>query len=542
MKKEADVVKELREFEKSGKLNSTVEGTSQGMFQKFKPTDNSLKGNLEKEDDFDYLKEIHPANNEYEGMYKKLVENSLEGILLLDFKGKILFANHAIARIFGFKHAEETVGKNSLDFIDPKYRKRVIKDQILVKMGKGGFLNTYKAVTASGGKIWVEEIGCKIKHRGKTANVVFIRDITKRRKTWVELTKLGDKYKALAEMSTDGILTFDPLGKLTYVNPSFEKMCGKQQDQLVGTPFRDYLSDESIYLFQQIFIDARKNDKKIKNVELELVHRQNDIVPIEVSLAPLKNSNNKFTEMACTVHDISEHKKVERELKKSRQLKTEFMNIAAHELKSPVTPIKGYLDLIISDKDANEKTKKWGEISLRNTEKLLKLINDILDVSRLDSDTMTFNMEKLNLVEILGEISEDIKPAVEDKNLALIIRIPQKLPPILGDRYRLEQVLKNLAVNAVKFTDQGSITIKAKEEEKQILISVEDTGIGIADDELKKIFTKFYQVYTSNDRKSEGAGLGLFICREIITKHNGKIWAESKSGKGSKFVMEIPYI
>ena len=277
-------------------------------------------------------------------------------------------------------------------------------------------------------------------------------------------------------------------------------------------------------------------------MELELAHRQNDIVSIEISLAPLKNSDNKFTGMACTVHDISEHKRIEGELKRSRRLKTEFMNIAAHELKSPVTPIKGYLDLIISDKDANEKTKKWGKISLRNTEKLLKLINDILDVSRLDSDTMTFNMEKLNPVGILDEISEDIKPAVEDRNLALIRHIPQKLPPILGDRRRLEQVLKNLVTNAVKFTDQGSITIGAKEEEKQILISVEDTGIGIANDELKKIFSKFYQADTSNDRKSEGTGLGLFICKEIITKHNGKIWAESKSGKGSKFVMEIPHI
>lgn len=542
MKEEADVVKELREFEKSGKLNSTVEGTSQEMFQKFKPTDNPLNDDLEKEYEFDYLKEIHPVNKKYEGIYKKLVENSLEGILLLDFKGKILFANPAIAKIFGFKHAEEIVGKNSLRFIDPKYRKRVIKDQILVKMGKGGFLNTYRAVTTSGEKIWIEEAGCKIKHMGRTANVVFIRDITKRQKIWGEITKLGDKYKALAEMSTDGILILDPLGKLIYVNPSFEKMCEIEQYQLVGTPFRDYLSDESIYLFQQIFIDARKNDKKIKNVELELVHRQNDIVPIEVSLAPLKNSDNKFTGMACTVHDISEHKEIESELKRSRRLKTEFMNIAAHELKSPVTPIKGYLDLIISDKDANEKTKKWGKISLRNTEKLLRLINDILDVSRLDSDTMTFNMEKLNPVEILDEISEDIKPAIEDRNLALTLHIPQKLPHILGDRRRLEQVLKNLVTNAVKFTDQGSITITAKEEEKQILISVEDTGIGIANAELKKIFTKFYQSYTSNDRKSEGTGLGLFICKEIITKHNGKIWAESKSGKGSKFVMEIPSI
>ena len=135
-----------------------------------------------------------------------------------------------------------------------------------------------------------------------------------------------------------------------------------------------------------------------------------------------------------------------------------------------------------------------------------------------------------------------MKPAVEGKKLTFINHIPQKLPYILGDRYRLEQVLKNLLINAIKFTDRGSITINAKVKNDHIMISIEDTGIGIADGELSKIFTKFYQAYTNNDRKNEGTGLGLFICKEIVKRHNGKIWAESKSGEGSKFVIEIPYI
>ena len=198
--------------------------------------------------------------------------------------------------------------------------------------------------------------------------------------------------------------------------------------------------------------------------------------------------------------------------------------------------------MIIKDENVNKKTKKWVEISLRNTEKLLKLVNDILDVSRLDSDTMTFNMEKLNLVEILDEIVEDMKPAVESKNLTLNNSITRKLPHILGDRYRLEQVLKNLIINAIKFTNQGAITIDAEKEDGNILIFIEDTGIGINNKDIKKIFTKFYQANTSNDRNSEGTGLGLFICKEVIERHNGKIWAESKLDKGSKFVVEIPYI
>jgi signal transduction histidine kinase len=197
------------------------------------------------------------------------------------------------------------------------------------------------------------------------------------------------------------------------------------------------------------------------------------------------------------------------------------MNIAAHELKSPVTPIKGYLDLIISDKNADQHIKNWAKVSLRNSERLLRLVNDILDVSRLDTDTMKFDMEKLNANDILNELAEDMKASVEGKGLKLIVDIEKDLPNLMADKYRLSQVLKNLIVNAIKFTDNGSITFKAIKKDQYIEISVRDTGIGISNDELKKIFNKFYQAYTGDDRKNEGTGLGLFICKQILQKHNG---------------------
>jgi signal transduction histidine kinase len=246
--------------------------------------------------------------------------------------------------------------------------------------------------------------------------------------------------------------------------------------------------------------------------------------------------------MVCTIRDITERRKIEDELKKSERLKTEFMNIAAHELRSPVTPIKGYLDLIISDKNASKRVKDWAKVSLRNTERLLKLVNDILDVSRLDTDTMRFEMEKFNPVGILDEIAEDMKPVIEKKGLKFFAKKSKELPNIIGDRHRLTQVLKNLMVNAVKFTDHGSISLDVVQQSDHILITIKDTGIGISKDELNKIFNKFYQAYTGDDRKNEGTGLGLFICKEIVQKHNGEIWAESQLGKGSKFMIKLPYL
>ncbi len=367
------------------------------------------------------------------------------------------------------------------------------------------------------------------------------RDITQRQRAWNELVRLEERYRVLAETSADGVITIDPMGRLTYVNPSFEKMLKRRKSKILATLFRDYLSDDSVYFFQQLFLDTRKKEEKIENVELELALPENEIMPIEVNMSPVEK-NGKFSGIVCTIRDITERRKVEDELKKSERLKTEFMNIAAHELKSPVTPIKGYLDLIISDEKTSEHIKKWAKVSLRNAERLLRLVNDILDVSRLDTDTMRFDMEKLDTLKIINEIVEDMKPAVKKKGLKFKAEISDDLPNIMGDRYRLSQVLKNLFVNSIKFTDNGHIGIKAFKEKDNIHIIVEDTGIGISKNEVKKVFNKFYQAYTGDDRKNEGTGLGLFICKEIIKKHNGDIWVESKIRRGSTFHIKLPYI
>jgi len=494
--------------------------------------------------DISELKKMQEELIGSEQRFKDIFDASSDFLIYLDANRKILNINNT-AMTLGSLEKEKVIGK-SFSKIKGLFSKEDMKRHVQT------IKNAVKEVKVSdyeGDLLSKDDSRYRflfsvdiIEENEKVKGILLRgRDVTKRQRAWEELVKLEEKYRVLAETSADGVLTIDPLGRLTYVNPSFEKMCGRRKSQILATLFRTYLSEDSIYLFQQISLDIRKKDEKIENVELELVNSDGYIIPIEVNIAPLKK-DNEFAGVECTVRDITERKKIEDELKKSERLKTEFMNIAAHELKSPVTPIKGYLDLIIQDRDASERVKNWARISLRNSMRLMKLVNDILDVSRLDSDTMRFDMEKLDLSEVLKEVSEDMKPVIDDKKLEFKNYIQKNLPSILGDRNRLLQVLKNLLVNAIKFTDNGSIILKAKKEDKFILISVEDTGIGISPDELKKIFTKFYQAYTGDDRKNEGTGLGLFICKEIIGKHNGEIWAESELGKGSKFIIKLPYL
>lgn len=479
---------------------------------------------------------------ESEKKFRRIFDATSDVLLYLK-DDVILDINKTALNFLGLKK-EEVVGKkiyNLKSFCSNDFEKHI---KAIKKASKGENVSDYECTLRTKDEIEYSLLFSVdvIKENDVLEGILLRgRDITKRQKAWEELVKLEEKYRILAETSADGVVTLDPMGRITYINPAFEKMINKRKGQILATLFRDYLSEDSVYFFQQVFIDTRKKDDKIENVELELVTGEGNIVPIEVNIAPLKK-NDSFAGIICSIRDITERRLIENELKKSERLKTEFMNIAAHELKSPVTPIKGYLELIIADKEATEKIKNWARISLRNSERLLRLVNDILDVSRLDTDTMRFEMVKLNTVEILDEIIEDMRPAVEKKNLKLVTKIPRDLPNIMGDRHRLSQVLKNLIGNALKFTDNGYISITAKKEKDHILIAIEDTGIGISKDELKKIFNKFYQAYSGDDRKNEGVGLGLFICREIIKKHNGEIWAESQLGKGSTFFIKLPYI
>lgn len=498
--------------------------------------------------DITEIKKTQDIVLESEKKFRLVLENSIDMIYQIDLQKQTYeYISPSSKKILGYTPEEimslgiekmnRLIHPNELAYVNNKNTSILQKNQEKEEIQHLEYRFNHKNL----GHRWISDIRSIIydKNNQPYCIVGTIKDITDRKKVWDEMVKSEEKYRVLAETSADGVLTTDVLGRLTYVNPSLEKLMGRRKSQILATPFKNYLSESSVYTFQQILLDIRKTNEKMENIELSVLHQDGYTIPIEINIAPLKKEES-FVGIECTVRDISERERVVRELKKSEKLRTEFMNIAAHELKSPVTPIKGYLELIESDKDVDEKIKKWARIGIRNAERLLLLVNDILDVSRLDTDTMRFNMEKINIEEVLQNALEDIKPSIENKNLKLIKNFTDELPKIFADKFRLSQVLKNLLGNAVKFTDYGSITLNAWTKDNALFISVEDTGIGISKDEVEKIFTKLYQAYTGEDRKNEGAGLGLYICKEIIHKHKGKIWAKSEISKGSTFTIQLP--
>jgi signal transduction histidine kinase len=212
--------------------------------------------------------------------------------------------------------------------------------------------------------------------------------------------------------------------------------------------------------------------------------------------------------------------------------------MVAHELRTPLSVIKEGVSVVL-DKivgSINEDQRKYLDIVKNNVDRLSRLINSVLDFQALESGKMEFKICENNINEAVKEIRNALLPMADKKNLELVCRFDEGLPLVKFDRDKIVQVLTNLANNAIKFTDRGSVTITTGKGENFIQVIVKDTGPGIKEEDMPRLF----QQYTQLQRKVGGTGLGLSICRQIIEAHNGKIWAESEFGKGASFYFLLP--
>lgn len=230
-----------------------------------------------------------------------------------------------------------------------------------------------------------------------------------------------------------------------------------------------------------------------------------------------------------------------KELKKLDELKSNFLSLVSHELKTPLSSMKISTEYLESDANIDPVSRKEiHEIILRNIDRQTRLINDILDLSKIEAGKTELKFEIIGIRELADASYENIKQLALKKNISITLDIPNNLSPIMADREKLIIVLNNLFENAVKFTpDNGSIILSAKEDDDGITVIMEDTGIGMENEKIEKIFDKFYQVDSSSRRKTGGCGLGLSISSEIIKAHESVIHVESEPGKGSTFSFKL---
>ncbi|MCK4555272.1 MAG: HAMP domain-containing histidine kinase, partial [Candidatus Aenigmarchaeota archaeon] len=296
--------------------------------------------------------------------------------------------------------------------------------------------------------------------------------------------------------------------------------------------------------FNKMASDLRESQEKIRkqNEELEqkVEERTYDIQEGKRAIINMMDDTEKLnTELIAAQEKLRQNLNA---LKETDVKKNQFISIAAHELKTPLTSIHGFSQLLQNRDIAKnqKKREKYLKIMDHETLRLSKIVNDMLDLSRLDLNAVTFDISKVDMNKIIEDIRTEMNIQAKAKGLEIEYSLERSLPKIITDKERLTQILMNLINNAVKYTPKGKITVKVSMEGKDMHFIVKDTGLGIAKNNQDKIFGRFYQVDSSYTRSAGGVGLGLSLCKEFVEVLGGKLWCESAPGKGSEFHFTLP--
>jgi PAS domain S-box-containing protein len=338
-----------------------------------------------------------------------------------------------------------------------------------------------------------------------------------------------EKTLAIITNFADGLLVFDKEGNLSLINPQAENFFGVKVNEVIGKSSKDLAS---ISPFQSLINLLGVEIKSVFRKELAL--RENLI--LEVTSLPLLREGERIGTLVI-LHDVTREKMIER-------IKTEFVSVAAHQLRTPLSAIKWTLRMLL-DGDVGELTpeqRDFLEKTYKSNERMIMLINDLLNVTRIEEGRYLYNPVLTEFEPILESLLSFYTEEIKRKGLKLEVEKPkEKLPPVMVDVEKIKLALQNLIENAIKYTlPGGKISISLKRLEDSIEFSIKDTGVGIPKDQQNRVFTKFFRAVNATRLETEGSGLGLFITKNIIEAHGGKIWFESEEGKGTTFYFTLP--
>ncbi|MDW7727513.1 MAG: PAS domain S-box protein [Candidatus Methanoperedens sp.] len=515
-----------------------------------------MKKNMEELEDYkNHLeKKVRETNKQLydsELYLRTIFDSSFDGIFVIDDKGRFEYGNKSCFNISGWQEDE---------FVGEFFMKVIPEDMHDFMLGKwneiqNGIEIPYETkIKTKSGKIrnlFVSHSRTEMK--GKTKYVIVIKDVTDFNKLLFELKESEKKYRELFENAHDTMYVHDGEGIILKMNDIGVKLMGCfSGDEVIGTHFSEWLTPESSEYARKTLVQHLSGQPVERPIVLEVVCRDGEHKWAEIINRPVIK-DGKITEIHGIARDITEKKKLEQELLESYQklkeadnLKTKFISNITHELMTPMTAIKGFTELVKDETlgKINEDQKKSLDAILRNSNRLINLIEQLLHVTHLENDLMELHKETykqtVQINDIISRTVDDVRPMADAKQICIKTNT-KPVPEITGVEEQLYEVIINLLGNALKFTPvKGIITINLSDYNEKINISITDDGIGIPPGELSSIFDRFYQVDGSTSRKYGGSGIGLSLCKSIIEKHKGLIWAESDGKKGSTFHIVLP--
>jgi PAS domain S-box-containing protein len=468
--------------------------------------------------------------------FQLIVESAPNAMILVNKEGKIAFINAQTEKLFGYVR-NEMIGQ-PVEIIIPKrysekhpaFRNMFFNSPQARSMGAGRELFALR----KDGTEFPVEIGLNplVTTEG-TLVLAAIIDITERKRA-------EERFRLVVESAPNAMILVNTEGKITLVNSQTEKLFGYSRSELIDQGVETLIPlrfKEKHPGYRNSFFEKPKVRSMGAGRDLFARRKDGSEFPVEIGLNPIETSEGPL--VLAAIIDITERKTQER-----NRLKSDFLANMSHELRTPMNAIMGFSELLID--------KKVGELNAKQLEylndihasgsHLLRLINDVLDLAKIESGKIELNIETFNIADAIEEVIQIVRPIANKKEVGLSLDLSKDIDMISIDKNKFRQILYNLISNAIKFNHpQGTIIIEtALYNEDSFVMKVKDSGIGIAKENLKKLFIPFVQLDSGTARKHEGSGLGLSLTKNIIELHNGSISVESAEGKGTIFSVVLP--
>ena len=462
---------------------------------------------------------------ESETRFRNLIKMNADAIIIVDCKGIVRFANPAAEALFR-RTADEFVGEA---FGFPVVADEIAEIDIVYKGGETAIAEMRSA---------------EIEWEGETAHLASLRDIT-------EIFKAREKIDLLANLVENAsyvmIFIVNPDGQIVECNALAGNTFGYSKSAMLTMNLGALLNFKADERWEKI-ADSVQHESRWRG-ELVAVHKDGKEFPVDMAASRSSGEEYGGTSIICFIRDVSREKEIDR-------MKTEFISSASHEMRTPLTSIKNAVDIILKRKvgDITDVQERFLSMAQRNIERFSNLINNVLDISKIESGKMRLNYTEMDIRASIENVMNMFKSAADEKSISLQMNIKPTLPTIYADASRIEEVIINLVDNAVKFTpDDGVVTVDVHELKEIsdmpegvkgfLSISVTDNGVGIPAEGINHIFDKFYQVESSlSEHKKSGSGLGLTISKYTIEAHGGEIQCRSREGEGSTFSLTLPII
>jgi len=467
-----------------------------------------------------------------------------EGIVAIDLEGRIVFANETATRWFGDSGAEPLLGRAAASIlVEPSPRE--IGDQ-LQRAALGGTVSHVEVVvrTATGAELPLAVSFASARVRDRTVYIASGRDLSEQLAAQREMERLDRRHRTILASTADGIVQIDPDGYAVYANPAAHRMLHLRDDVLVGQHLHRLVhhsrADGTPRAWEECPTKVSLDERRVIATQRDVYWRPDGTTfPVSFTSAPIVE-DDAVTGAVVVFTDVSEQVEIER-------TKDEFVAMVSHELRTPLTSLKGSLGLVTGGVygPLPERAQTMLEVAVSNTDRLVRLVNDILDLHRVDAGRLQLDLREQDIHDLVGHATAAVAAVFAAREISLEASLPGPGDlTLVCDGDRIVQVLTNLLGNAAKFSQpRTTVTVSAARAaagERDLVVSVTDQGRGIPPERLDHIFERFEQVDSSDARHGSGSGLGLAIARALVEQHGGRLDASSTVGVGSAFTITLP--